>query len=265
MKSNIEIEEFKIENSIGNVFAKMWRPRTAATEIPVILMHDSLGSTDLWRDFPYILAEQTSRRVIAYDRLGFGKSDARHGLPSIEFIKEEATKFFPNIKRQLSIKRYILLGHSVGGAMSIHIAAGDSDCMAVVTVSSQAFVEDCTVKGIKDAKIMFEQPGQIERLKKWHGGKAAWVLRAWTDVWLSPEFSTWSLEDCIRDVVCPVLVIHGDNDEYGSIAFPEFIASKVAGISKMMVLKGCGHMPHMEKTDEVVNAVKLFLNENNLA
>lgn len=262
MKSDIQIKEFKIENLIGSIFARIWIPRTTATEIPIILMHDSLGSTDLWRDFPYILAENTSRSVIAYDRLGFGKSDVRHELPSIEFIKEEATKYFPIIKKKLSITRYIMLGHSVGGAMSINIAARDSDCMAVVTVSSQAFVEDRTVKGIKDAQIMFKQPGQIERLKKWHGEKADWVLRAWTDVWLSPEFSTWSLDECIRDVVCPVLAIHGEDDEYGSIAFPEFIASKVAGISKMMVFKNCGHMPHMEKTNEVVNAVKAFLNDN---
>ena len=265
MKSNIETKENKIKSSIGSIFAKMWIPQTSATEIPIILMHDSLGSVELWRDFPCILAENTARSVIAYDRLGFGKSDARYGLPSIEFIKEEATKFFPIIKRKLSITRYIMFGHSVGGAMSINIAARDSDCMAVVTASSQAFVEDRTVKGIKDAQRMFEQPGQIDRLKKWHGGKASWVLKAWTDVWLSPEFSTWSLDDCIRDVVCPVLVIHGEDDEYGSVAFPEFIASKVAGISKMMVFKGCGHMPHMERTDDVVNAVKVFLNENNLA
>jgi len=264
MINTIEIKEFKIENDVGSIFARKWTPQTAVKQVPIILLHDSLGSVDLWRDFPYNLAEKTSRSVIAYDRLGFGKSDARHELPSMEFIKEEATKFFPVIKQQLSITKYILFGHSVGGAMAINIAARDKDCMAAVTVSSQAFVEDRTVKGIKEAKLMFEQPGQIERLEKWHGGKAAWVLSAWTDVWLSPEFSAWRLDDCIRDVVCPVLVIHGDDDEYGSIAFPEFIASQVAGISKMMVIKDCGHMPHMEKTDEVVNAVKEFLNTNNL-
>ena len=260
--SNIEIKEFKIEDSIGNIYAKTWIPKTAISEVPIILLHDSLGCVDLWRDFPGFLAEKSSRRVIAYDRLGFGKSDVRHELPSIEFIKEESTKYFPIIKKQLSITKYILFGHSVGGSMSINIAARDTDCIAVVTVSSQAFVEDRTVKGIKDAQIMFNQPGQIERLKKWHGGKASWVLKAWTDVWLSPEFSTWSLNDCIRDVVCPVLVIHGDNDKYGSIASPEFIASKVAGISEMLVFKGCGHLPQVEKTDEVVKAVKKFLNVN---
>ena len=145
--------------------------------------------------------------------------------------------------------------------MSINIAARDPDCIAVVTMAAQAFVEDLTVKSIQDAKKMFEKPGQTERLEQWHGKKAKWVLRAWTDVWLSPEFSTWSLRDCIERVFCPVLVIHGDNDEYGSSAFPGLIAGNAGGEARMLVLKDCGHMPHQEKTEEVVNSVKEFLSK----
>lgn len=260
----MEARELEIEDPIGRIYAKMWAPETAASEVPIILLHDSLGSVDQWRDFPGILAGTTSRKVIAYDRLGFGKSGARREPPSIEFIQEESTTYFPVVKKRLSITKYILFGHSVGGAMSISIAARDTDCLAVVTMASQAFVEDRTVRGIEEARTMFDQPGQVERLQRWHGGKAGWVLKAWTDIWLSPEFSTWSLDDCIRDVACPVLVIHGDNDEYGSIAFPEFIAGRVSGTSEMLVLKDCGHMPHVEKTGEVVTAVRKFLDANSL-
>ena len=259
--SSIRTEEFRIEVSGGHVYAKKWTPEHLLSGIPIILLHDSLGSVGLWRSFPQVLAETLSRCVVAYDRLGFGKSSARLALPSIEFVEEEATKYFPSIKHHLSIKRYILLGHSVGGGISINVAARDPDCSAVVTMAAQAFVEDLTVKGIRDAKKMFEQPGQTERLEPWHGEKAEWVLRAWTDVWLSPEFSTWSLRGCIGRVVCPVLAIHGDNDEYGSSAFPGLIAGNEGGEARMLVLKDCGHMPHQEKTEEVVNSVKEFLSK----
>lgn len=97
--------------------------------------------------------------------------------------------------------------------MAIHIASRDTDCRAVITVSAQAFIEDLTVKGVEDAKKMFERPGQIERLEKWHGSKAKWVLHAWTDMWLSDEFKDWSLEPAIQNLHCPVLAIHGDSDE----------------------------------------------------
>ncbi|MBI5897506.1 MAG: alpha/beta hydrolase, partial [Desulfobacterales bacterium] len=142
---------------------------------------------------------------------------------------------------------------------AVNIAAREAGCAAVITMASQAFVEARTVAGIVAAKHAFEQPGEIERLRKWHGAKAEWVLNAWTDVWLSPEFAGWSLAESIGQVVCPVLAIHGDQDEYGSIAFPEFIAGRAGGRSQMLILENCGHMPHKEKPAEVVEAVKVFL------
>ncbi len=261
--SSMKIEELIVEISGGTIYVKKWTPETVSTALPLILLHDSLGSVDLWRDFPSVLAENLSRCVIAYDRLGFGKSDARDELPSMEFIEEEAIKYFPAIKKCLSIQHYALFGHSVGGGMAINIASRDPDCEAVVTVSAQAFVEDLTVKGIKAAKQMFEQPGRIARLGKWHGSKAKWVLHAWTNVWLSAEFENWCLLPSIRGVRCPVLIIHGENDEYGSVAFPKFISENTGGQTEMLIFKNCGHIPHKEKPQEVIGAVKKFFGEVN--
>lgn len=254
-----EIEALFVEVPGGHVYVKKWTPVNDSSESPIILIHDSLGSVDLWADFPLVLAESLSRCVVAYDRLGFGKSDARDELPSIKFIEEEAITYFPFIKEYLSIQHYVLFGHSVGGGMAINIASHDPDCDAVVTVSAQAFVEGLTLKGIEASKQMFEQLGQLGRLERWHGKKAKWVLHAWTDVWLSPEFADWSLQQVIGRVHCPVLAIHGENDEYGSSAFPEFISNNVGGPAAKLLLKNCGHMPHKEKTQEVIGAVKEFL------
>jgi len=256
-----KVEEFKIDVPGGRVIAKQWVPESDSNKAPVILLHDSLGSVELWRDFPSRLAKGLSRCVVAYDRLGFGQSDARESLPSVEFIEEEAVKYFPAIKEQLSIQAYIPFGHSVGGSMAINIAARDPDCLAVVTVSAQAFVENLTVSGIREAAQTFKQPGQIERLMKWHGPKAEWVLCAWTDVWLSAEFRGWSLKKAIEGVHCPVLAIHGDSDEYGSSAFPEFIVKNSSGLAHMLIIENCGHMPHKEKTQEVIGATAEFLSD----
>ncbi|MGL6126360.1 alpha/beta fold hydrolase, partial [Chryseobacterium artocarpi] len=40
----------------------------------IVFLHDSLGSVQLWRDFPAKLAAATECNVLAYDRLGYGKS-----------------------------------------------------------------------------------------------------------------------------------------------------------------------------------------------
>jgi len=256
---NVEIDDHRIEVPGGTVFARQWTPGKPVSGVPVVLLHDSLGSVDLWRDFPGVLADCLSCPVIAYDRLGFGRSDARLQLPGFGFIEEEATLFFPALKKQLSLGAYALFGHSVGGGMAVSIASRDPDCAAVITESCQALVEDLTIAGIRAAQSEFEKPGQMERLEKWHGKKAGWVLRAWTEIWLSPEFSKWSLGDCIGKVVCPLLAIHGDRDEFGSLAAPEYLASRSGGVSETFIVPDCGHVPHAEQRNRVTGAVRAFL------
>ena len=245
----------------GRVFARDWpAPGDARPAPPLVLMHDSLGCVELWRDFPALLREATGRRVIAYDRLGFGRSDARAAPLSLDFIAEEATTGFAALRRQLGVGRFAVLGHSVGGGMSVHIAARwAADCEALVTLSAQAMVEDRTLAGLRAARALFADPAQRERLARYHGDKAAWVLAAWLDTWLAPTFADWSLAPVLPRVTCPVLALHGADDDYGSAAHPRSIGALVAGPATVEVLPGVGHMPHRERPADVVRRVAAFL------
>jgi pimeloyl-ACP methyl ester carboxylesterase len=243
----------------GTVFARRWQPAVTSSTAPLVLLHDSLGCMDLWRDFPATLARQLGRPVVAYDRLGFGRSSPREQLPAADFIREEAEEFLPVILSGLGIADFALFGHSVGGAMALVAASRAGDCCkAVVSESAQAFVEGRTVAGIQEARERFQEPEEFDRLRKWHSSKARWVLDAWTEVWLSPEFASWSLEPDLPLVRCPVLVIHGEEDEYGSVRFPELICRHVGGPAEMHILSGCGHVPHRERPDVVAGLVARF-------
>ncbi|TJY62935.1 alpha/beta hydrolase [Sinimarinibacterium sp. CAU 1509] len=258
--TDCNIEERYIEVPGGQIFVRIWTPQRVTTPTPMVLLHDSLGCVDLWRDFPAALAMALSRPVIAYDRLGFGKSSLRDAPPSSRFINEEADVYFPAIRRALGVHRCSLMGHSVGGAMAVVIAgSGDFECEAVITESAQAFVADLTLQGIRAAKADFHLPGKIERLEKWHGDKARWVLDAWTEVWLSNEFSGWSLDAHLGAVQCPVLAIHGDLDEFGPEDFPRTIVEGVSGPAEMTILSGCGHVPHREQSSVVLERISGFL------
>src|SRR5690606_11496381 len=148
----------------GRVFVRRWRAG-AYLRSPIVLLHDSLGCVDMWRDFPAELAKVTNRDVIAYDRLGFGKSSPRMEPPSVAFIAEEAGIYFPGIQRALDVSRFALFGHSVGGAMAVTIAAVHGQfCDAVVTESAQAFVEERTLSGIRTAKEQFGDPEQLSKI-----------------------------------------------------------------------------------------------------
>ena len=243
----------------GEIFVRRWQMETAK-RAPIVLLHDSLGSVELWRDFPAALADATGRSVIAYDRLGFGNSTPRTDSPSARFILEESDVYFPALRDALNLTRFSLFGHSVGGAMALTIAARQSrGCESVIAESAQAFVEQRTLDGIGAASLAFGDPIQFARLSKWHGERTRWVLDAWIDVWLSADFSDWSLDPYLADVGCPVLSIHGDRDEYGSVEFPRRISSGVSGPSTMTVLADCGHVPHRERLSEVLRLATEFL------
>ena len=256
----MNIEDHFIQTQQGKVFVKIWSPQNRSVHPPIILLHDSLGSVELWRDFPEKLCSSLLRPIIAYDRLGFGKSELRLTLPSLNFIEEESSIYFPQIKSALKLDTYALLGHSVGGAMAVNIAASDKDCDSVITIAAQAYVEDLTLKGIIEAAHLFQQPQQFDKLAKWHGEKASWVLKAWTDTWLSPQFKDWSLQH-IKDLTCPLLAIHGSEDEYGSTAFPEYLVRNSSGPARMEIIEGCKHVPHKSHTNQVLSAIQSFIEE----
>lgn len=230
-------EDSWIDSPGGRLFARRWQPESYQQGAPLLLLHDSLGCVELWRDFPERLAQTTGRTVIAYDRLGFGHSDRHPGRLGFDFIAAEAQQGFAAICQHFALER----------------------CQALITLAAQTLVEPCTLAGIRAAARTFAQPGQLERLQRYHGDKAAWVLDAWVDTWLADEFRDWSLDETLPKVRCPLLAIHGEHDEYGSQLNPERFATLAAGPSQMLILPGCGHVPQREHPEQVLQAVARFL------
>lgn len=246
----------------GELYAKHWQ--LAGSQLaPIILLHDSLGSVAQWRHFPTSLSQATGRSVIAYDRLGFGQSSTRTKPASFTFIEEEAAVYLPAVAAAFALEHYVLFGHSVGGGMAITAAAQHGQqCLAVVSESAQAFVEQRTLEGIRAAQQAFADAQQFARLARWHGERAQWVLDAWTKVWLHPSYREWSLDAELQQVYCPVLAIHGDGDEFGSEAFPKRIVAIAKGPTQLELLPGMGHVPHRENEALVVNTVSQFLTKH---
>jgi len=257
--TGLQTREHWIATAQGTLFAQEWSP-SQAQGAPIILLHDSLGCVALWRNFPAQLARSTGHRVIAYDRLGFGRSDAHPARLRLGFVEAEARQGFAAVREHLHIDAFIVFGHSVGGGMAVGCAAAFADhCQGLITESAQAFVEARTLEGIRAADLQFAEPGQLQRLRRYHGDKAEWVLRAWVDNWLSEDFAEWSLDALLPQVHCPLLSLHGDNDEFGSQAHPERLVALTSGPGVLRLIPGCGHVPHREQADGVLAEVGRFL------
>lgn len=254
----MELVSHTIQFEGQSIFVQKWSS-VEWSKTPIILLHESLGCVALWRDFPEKLAQLCQRDVIAYDRLGFGKSSALAGL-DFQFIVNEAQTTFAQVLKFFNLEQFIVMGHSVGGAMSAVISATyPEQCQAVITVASQAMIEEQTLEGIREAEVEYANELFLNKLAKYHGAKAEWVLRTWIDTWLSPQFKDWAVDEYIAKNHSPLLVLHGENDQYGSLQQPQRFYRLTQGAKKLKVLKDCGHFPHLEKQTEVLNAVHAFL------
>src|SRR5581483_7702832 len=58
--------------------------------IPILLLHEGLGSVALWRDFPSMLAQATEREVVAWSRRGHGQSNRLPHPRDPDYMHREA-------------------------------------------------------------------------------------------------------------------------------------------------------------------------------
>ncbi|MFO8046622.1 MAG: alpha/beta hydrolase [Halomonas sp.] len=256
------MEAFTLDTPAGDIHVARWWPQTVTPQAsPVVLFHDSLGCVALWRDFPERLAEASGREVIAYDRLGFGRSAPYPGTLPPSFVADEARTTFAALRQGLGLDRFVLLGHSVGGGMAIEAAAQHPAASeALVTVAAQAYMEPRILAGIREAEQAFRDPDQLARLARYHGDKAEWTLHAWVATWQTEAFARWDLSPTLASVQCPTLAIHGEQDEFGSPEQAHHIATHSAGPGESRILP-CGHVPHRECPEVLAAIVAGFLAE----
>lgn len=245
---------------------RVWFGDDANTLTPIVLLHEGLGSVSSWGSFPERLADELGRRVMAYDRLGYGASPAKPGPWGADFMHREAAAL-ADLLRSEGLGDVILVGHSDGGSISLLYSAvniGDvvPDVTGIVSISAHTFLEPVTVTAIQRLRAGFAD-GLRKGLARHHADVDA-TFDAWSGVWVSDRFSTWAIDDELSAVECPVLAIQGADDSYGSWQQVERLADGVTGPTTMVELDGVDHWPHREATNDVVREIRLFLATHDL-
>lgn len=223
---------------------------------PLVLLHEGLGSVSAWRDFPQTLQQATSRRVIAYSRFGHGTSDPPPAPRTPAFFHEEAYDVLPQVLSQLDAEEPILVGHSDGASIAL-VHAGARPVRGLVLLAPHVVVEDVTLAAIRETRDRFETGDLRERLSRHHDDPDT-AFRGWCDVWLDPAFRSWTLEPDAERVDCPVLLIQGIDDPYGTLDQLDRIETRVQGPVFRKVVPG-GHSPHRDATEELLREVVRFV------
>lgn len=228
----------------------------------LIFLHEGLGCSAMWKDFPDQLCHNTSCPGLVYDRLGYGKSSPLSRTRTIHYMHDYALNELPKvIEYIIPTKPYILVGHSDGGSISLIFGAEKSLLLkAIITEAAHVFVEKETIKGIKNANKSYDK-GNFNNLSKYHGEKTHSIFKAWSNTWLSQWFKHWNIEYLLPSIECPLLVVQGCQDQYGTDRQVGSIVSKSAINAASILLENCGHSPHREQARRVLQIMSDFVKQ----
>lgn len=225
----------------------------------LVFLHEGLGSVSAWRDFPDALASATGCAALIYSRWGHGASEGLPAPRGTRFMHDEALHVLPELLDALDIGNPILVGHSDGASIAlIHAGAHVRPVRALILEAPHVFVEDISIESISRMRKLYDTTDLRERLRRHHGDNADHAFRGWNDVWLDPAFRDWNIEEYLAGVICPTLVIQGEDDEYGTLRQVEAIAAGVRGPIETLVLPQCGHTPHRDQREQVLDAMTAF-------
>jgi len=232
----------------------------------LVFLHEGLGCTAMWRDFPQRLCTATGCRGLLYDRLGYGLSDALQQTRGLDYLHRYALDELPDILAALLPRQaYLLIGHSDGGSIALlHAAQRPPLLQGIVTEAAHVFVEPVTLDGIRVADRAYAD-GKLKGLQKYHGEKTGQIFKAWSETWLMPAFADWNIEADLPRIACPALVMQGIDDQYGTPAQVDAIIAGIAQANAAPAVKAmladCGHSPHQEQPQAVLDLMYDFVSK----
>lgn len=252
--------ECEVELAGGPVEVIEYPPVTSDGRAAVVMLHEGLGSARLWRSLPAALAQRSGRRVIAWSRHGYGRSGGRASPRPVRYMHEEALGPLCELLASLGASRPVLVGHSDGASIALIHAGSGHPVAGIVAIAPHVYVEPQSLEGIRAARDRYAGTDLATRLGRHHADPDA-TFRGWNDIWLSPAFRDWNIEEYLPPIAVPVLVVQADDDEYGTLDQLDRIEAGVGGPFRRVVIPNGGHAPHLSHPNAVLEVIVTFLAE----
>jgi pimeloyl-ACP methyl ester carboxylesterase len=225
----------------------------------LVLLHEGLGCTALWRDFPGRLAETTGLGVFAYSRAGYGGSDPDPLPWPLDYMTRHATGVLPEVLDAIGLRRGVLIGHSDGATIAA-IHAGrvqDARVAGLALMAPHFFTEPMGLAAIAAARQAYDTGDLKPRLARYHADPDC-AFRGWNDSWLHPAFKAWNVTEVIGGIRVPVLALQGEADQYGTRAQIDVLAELCPAPVTLRLLPACRHAPFLDAPDVVLSELKRF-------
>ena len=157
----------------------------------IVLLHHGAGSLRAWDAFLPGIAG--GRRVLAYDRRGFGSSP-RDAVFDARLFERDADDLAALLLARDAAPAH-LVGHSDGATVALVAAVRHAELVVTVTaIAAHVRLDPATREQLRD----FEPP---------EGPEGA----AWHELW-TRGLDEWDIEELMTELRCPVLVVHDRAD-----------------------------------------------------
>jgi pimeloyl-ACP methyl ester carboxylesterase len=234
------------------------RPEAAPT---IVMLHEGLGSVGLWGEFPDKIAAATGAGVFAYSRAGYGNSTGAKLPRTTSFMDEEAREVLPRVLATIGFRRGFLLGHSDGASIATIYAGSVQDhrVRGVVLIAPDFDEPHLLGEEMRRARKSFETGALRERLKPYHADVDT-AFRSWNGPWLHPDFEKWDITEALGYIRVPILIVQGENDQYGTLKQIEVARQECFCPVEAVVLPVIRHIPYREAPELTVDAIAAFIN-----
>ena len=226
----------------------------------LVLLHEGLGCVGLWNDFPTKLSEATGLGVFAYSRAGYGRSSPVELPRPLSYMHDEARETLPLLLDAIGFRRGLLVGHSDGASIAAVYAGSHQDHRVggLVLIAPHFFTEDAGIASIVEARKAYETGDLRARLSRWHADVDN-AFKGWNGAWLDPDFRKWDISDFLAYIRVPVLIVQGEEDQYGTVKQIEVAQEECYCPVEVALLHGARHSPQREAPEPTLKAITDFV------
>ena len=245
--------EKKIRPSRYEVRVRGWPIgyETAGEGEPVVMVHGLSGSTRWWSRNVQDVAER--HRIYLVDLPGFGIT---HSLRR-RFVLAETATWLSEWMEAVGLRRAHLVGHSMGGYLSVRLAASRPELVRRLVLVAPA--------GVPTERSMLGH--LVPLLLAARYATPAFMPVLVRDALRTGPMTLWRAardllaEDVrgdLRNIEAPTLLVWGDNDPLIPPAVGDLLREEIPD-SHLLLLQKAGHVPMFDQPKEFDAALLAFL------
>jgi pimeloyl-ACP methyl ester carboxylesterase len=229
----------------------------------VLYVHGTGCNARVWE--PHMAAIADSHTPVAIDLPGHGGSAGRGFRGIADYVH-----FAVELTQALSWDRFVVAGHSMGGAVALLTALHHPELLAgliLVDTGARLRVNPALLRGAREAAAAGRAPA-MDRAWAYASGTPQSVVDALQKLVADTDprvtYGDWIADDTfdvmsrVADIRTPTLVVGGAEDRLTPVKYHHFLAAQIHG-SRLAIIEGAGHWVFWERPEAFTRTVRDFL------